>query len=143
MPQRSQLPASSAPSTEQFGFHRRRFTGLVSLALVGELDLASAPIADAELRDASADAEVVLLDLSGLSFMDCAGLRVLLAADARLREASGRLVIINSSRYVRRLLDLTGTSERFDMAWDPGTPAPASVGDAASVSPAFGTIDAR
>jgi hypothetical protein len=61
----------------------------------------------------------VALDLSALSFMDCAGLRVLLAADARLGDTCGRLVIVSSSRQVRRLLDLTGASARLDIVCEP------------------------
>jgi anti-sigma B factor antagonist len=88
------------------------------LAFVGELDLASAPLAGGELRDAGALGDVVVLDLLALSFIDCAGLRVLLAADARLRQTGGRLVIVHSSRQVRRLFDLTGVTARLDMVWD-------------------------
>ena len=90
------------------------------MAFVGELDLASAPLADLELVRISAGGGVVVLDLSGVSFMDCAGLEVLLAADARLRESRGRLVIMGSPRQIRRLLDLTGASARLNLAWDPG-----------------------
>ena len=108
-------PAGSAP----LAFESRGFPDAVFVTLVGELDLASAPLADARLRDASTDADLVALDLSALSFMDCAGLRVLLAADARQRNTGGRLVIVSSSRQVQRLLDLAGVSARLDIVRKP------------------------
>jgi anti-sigma B factor antagonist len=53
----------------------------------------------------------LLLDVSGVSFMDCAGLRALLATrrNAELRGGCMRLIAV--SRAVRRIMELTGARE--------------------------------
>jgi len=56
----------------------------------GELDIASAEIFEAELKNAlQSDASAVLLDVGELSFIDSTGIRALLIA-AGLSEANGR-----------------------------------------------------
>ena len=56
----------------------------------------------------------MILDLSGLEFIDVTGLRVLLRARERARGAGIELAVINASRGVRRLLSVTGTTELLD-----------------------------
>lgn len=74
--------------------------------LEGELDMATADDLSQLLRAAAADGGPVLLDLSGISFMDSSGLRVLLEA-AELIRGSGSLVIVHPSAQVRRLLEIS------------------------------------
>ena len=59
--------------------------GVVGVAAVGELDVVGAPDLERALRGAEADAELVVLDLRELEFMDAGGAHVLLAADERIR----------------------------------------------------------
>jgi anti-anti-sigma factor len=67
-----------------------------TVAVVGELDVATAPTLRALL-----DAESVrVVDLSGVTFIDVAGLRVLLERR--------HLVVRSPSRPVRRLIELCG-----------------------------------
>ncbi len=80
------------------------------LALHGELDLASAPALDQQLRAAEEiGIRRVVVDLSGLEFIDSAGLHVLLDADRRLREHGPGLVLRRGPRAVQRIFELTGT----------------------------------
>lgn len=58
----------------------------------------------------------LLLDLSDLTFIDSAGLRVLIDADRALRENGGRLVLRAPSRPVLRILDIAGLREQFQIA---------------------------
>ena len=53
----------------------------------------------------------LLLDLSGVSFMDCAGLRALLAARRQAEMRGGFLRLIAASAAVRRITELTGADE--------------------------------
>jgi anti-sigma B factor antagonist len=62
--------------------------GCSRLTLRGELDLGTAPQLEQALADANGD---VLLDLSGLTFMDSTGVRVLLEA---AEHRAGRLRIV-------------------------------------------------
>ena len=90
--------------------------GGVHVALAGELDLASAPKLEDELKRVEADGPaVIVLDLQSLSFMDSSGLRALLAADARAREAGRRLVLVRGDERVQRVLRITRLDERLEI----------------------------
>jgi anti-anti-sigma factor len=85
------------------------------LRLEGELDLASAP----ELRKRFDEAEgSLVLDFARVTFIDSAVLKELLRARAELAERGVRLVLAGVTAPVRRLLDLTRTSELFEDAPD-------------------------
>ena len=83
----------------------------VRLEWAGDLDIASASVLSTALAVlADLGSRRVVLDLSGVAFMDCAGLGALLDADTRL---PGGLVLVGPSAPVRRLLGLTGLTDRF------------------------------
>ena len=69
--------------------------GLVHVALKGELDLSTVAKVQDELRRVEeGEPPVVVLDLSRLTFLDSTGLRCLVTADERAREAGRRVVIV-------------------------------------------------
>lgn len=79
------------------------------LRLRGELDASNRD----HLRSAISSAlenrpPVLVVDLSGLGFMDCAGLSVLVWAHKRLAGCGHRLIITGAKPVVQRLLHLTG-----------------------------------
>ncbi len=86
------------------------------MALSGELDLASAPLAEQALQD-----QVDVLDLSGLEFMDSAGVRVIVRACRGRQET---LIIYGARRAVRRILEFSGLSRSlvFEDAQDATDP---------------------
>ena len=51
------------------------------------------------------------MDVSGVSFMDCAGLRALLATRRRAELRGGFMRLIATSAAVRQIIELTGTHE--------------------------------
>lgn len=70
------------------------------IALVGELDLANAADVEAELlRVEATDAHAIVLDLSGLTFMDSTGIRMLVVSYSRARADSNRLTIIRPTGH--------------------------------------------
>ena len=84
------------------------------IALVGELDLHGAERVAQELARAEAtDARRIVLDLSGLQFIDSSGVRLILAAHARSRMAGDRLALIPGPRPVQRVFELTGVTDRL------------------------------
>jgi anti-sigma B factor antagonist len=86
------------------------------LSLTGELDITTLPLARAELVGAEqADPAVLVVDLSQLRFMDSSGVRLVLQADSRARDAHRRLVIIPGERP-RRVFELLGLLDRLDLA---------------------------
>ncbi|HEY2176015.1 MAG TPA: STAS domain-containing protein [Mycobacteriales bacterium] len=76
----------------------------------GELDMFTAPMLDEAINRLRQDGfgRAVILDLRHLTFMDCAGLSVLVRHHAGLHADGGRLLLLHPSRPVARLLTLTG-----------------------------------
>lgn len=84
------------------------------IAVAGELDLASGPELEAELeRIAGPDTRLLVIDLSGLDFMDSTGLSIIVRAHQRLGGEGCELGLVRGSPQVQRLLDLTGVAERL------------------------------
>jgi anti-sigma B factor antagonist len=93
-----------------FDLQVRQQEGWVVLAVVGEVDLASAP----KVRQAVIDALAagggppsVVLDLGSVDFIDSSGLGVVLGALKRVRAAGGRLRVVVREPQVRRIFELT------------------------------------
>lgn len=91
--------------------------GAVRVSLRGELDLASARQMEEHFDAIDEQAPTrVVVDLSGLAFIDSSGLRVLLLADARAREHSYELVLLAGPEPVQRVFEMTGALDilRFE-----------------------------
>lgn len=81
----------------------------------GELDIATVEVLERDLRAAEqTDADSIVLDLSGLSFIDSTGLKLLLDANERSAGAD-RLRIIAGAPALERLLDIVGLRERLPL----------------------------
>lgn len=81
----------------------------VVVSATGELDAHSAPVLDAELRPLSQRAGVALIvDLSGVGFIDSTGLGVLVAALKHVREVGGSLDVVATAPRVLKVFALTG-----------------------------------
>jgi anti-anti-sigma factor len=85
------------------------------LALSGELDLASTPILERELKALeSAGATKILIDLAGVGFMDSTGLQALLRARERAMTVEGiQLSLRRGPHQVQRVFELTKTIDAF------------------------------
>ncbi|MCI3948918.1 MAG: anti-sigma-factor antagonist [Acidimicrobiales bacterium] len=76
---------------------------------LGELDLASAPAMGAALaRLLRSDHRAVVMDLSRLTFSDCAGLRPVRRAIREARTQGTEIELRGALPAVRRVLELTG-----------------------------------
>jgi len=88
--------------------------GETVVAATGELDVNTAP----ELRERlsgliSAGSTSILLELSGVTFVDSTALSVLVSALKRLRQADGDLQLSSPSPSVRRVFEITGLTRLF------------------------------
>ena len=86
------------------------------LALAGEFDAASA--SDAQKRMFGLDLRPggrLVLDLSGLTFMDSTGIRMILRADEYARGHGARLVVVRPPGNVMRVLELVGLDEQLEL----------------------------
>jgi anti-sigma B factor antagonist len=86
------------------------------VAPTGELDLSGATVLEAELDRLAAEPELgtIVLDLRGLEFMDSSGLRLIVMADMRAREAGRRFALVKGTDTVHRVFEITRMSERLD-----------------------------
>ncbi len=99
-----------------------------AVTAVGELDLASAGVLEGRLRDLhDAGFAHLVLDLQDVSFADCAGLRIVLAADRRAREAGRRFTVLGACRQVRQLFALTAADHQLEYAEQPALAVPATI----------------
>jgi anti-anti-sigma factor len=86
--------------------------GLGSLRLLGELDAAGVPEVWAQLVGVDEDVE---LDCAGLTFIDASGVKLLVAIQAACQARGAKLSIVNPSRCLIRLIDLTGLAAKLDV----------------------------
>jgi anti-anti-sigma factor len=93
---------------------RRDATAFITAA--GELDVSTVDSLEREIRTAEqGDAEEIVLDLSGLTFVDSTGLRLVLEVNSRCGGDTGRLRVIGGSASLERLLDVVGLRERLPL----------------------------
>jgi anti-anti-sigma factor len=86
--------------------------GTATVKLIGELDLDGTDKAtEALVGHAGTDVKNVVVDASGLTFLDSSGLRVLLQAREQLSDADVTLSLENATGPVQRVLEMTGTLE--------------------------------
>ncbi len=82
--------------------------GATVLIVVGELDIATAPVLDEKLQAATADrAGPVIVDLDGVSFMDSSGLQVVVA-HTLARQNGAQVLLTRGSAQVHRLFEVSG-----------------------------------
>jgi anti-sigma B factor antagonist len=79
----------------------------------GDLDLSTASDLAMVIEHDCRPGEDLILDLSRLSFLDCAGLRVLLYAQARADQGGGQLELVRGTDSVQRMLRLAGLEDRL------------------------------
>jgi anti-sigma B factor antagonist len=82
--------------------------GVRRVALLGELDMIGAPEVEARLRQLAREGVSVRLDLSGLTFMDSTGVRVLFGAAKDVDGVGPQLEIVRPVGEVWRVIELTG-----------------------------------
>jgi anti-sigma B factor antagonist len=92
------------------------------IAVAGEIDVCSAPVMHACLRQAADICDIsadgghdLVVDLSAVTFMDASGLSVLLRADHRARRAGRRLRVAAPTPAISRLLQITLLDSYFDL----------------------------
>jgi anti-sigma B factor antagonist len=99
----------------EFSIELEQKGGRVCVRVSGELDLATVPSLYERLRvdgaEGAAHADRVLLDLSGVTFIDSTGLRAVLD----LHEQFGERLRIRPGDVTTRLLTLAGAADRLPL----------------------------
>jgi anti-anti-sigma factor len=101
--------------------------GCERVIAVGEIDLSTGSRLTDALRGAQARAPSVVLDLSGVTFIDAGGARILLAADRHARAAAGTFAIAHPEPPVERVLQLVAADRTLViLRHDVPSPEPAT-----------------
>jgi anti-sigma B factor antagonist len=104
---RDHLDSVGVATSSDFDVRTEALPGDADAVFVtGELDLATAP----RLKEALAalTGDVVVVDLSGCTFLDSAGIRALVDTARTLAEADRDLRVVTSDAGILRLLEITG-----------------------------------
>ena len=96
----------------KLSIQRRHDAGRVLVALSGELDVSSAPELERCLSELEAESHSdVVLDLSELSFVDSAGISVLVKAKHQAEAKGRQLVLRGPPPQVQRIFAVIGISD--------------------------------
>lgn len=91
--------------------------GFTIVTVKGEVDLYSSPrMREALMTSASRKKPQVIVDLSGVTYMDSSGIATLVEALKLTRKQSGRLVIAGLSDRVREVFELARLESVFELS---------------------------
>jgi len=89
--------------------------GHVVVTLRGELDLIDAAYVAATLAALADRQPAIVVDLTGLEFIDCSGVKALARGRRQARQAGGDLVLAVPQPQVMRLLTSTASAHGFSI----------------------------
>ncbi len=93
---------------------QRRTAGMPVLSLTGRLDFDTAPgLRKALMKHAGGSESPLILDLSGLEFIDTAGVATLIEAELRWRDGKGRMVLFGLREPIAVAVDTMHVTDLF------------------------------
>lgn len=120
-----ETPASGSPDTavsaevrseQPISLDVRKIDGGVAVLVIGEVDMVTTPQLRECVQEQIAERPgVLVLDMSGLSFLGSSGLAVLVETLEECRAQEIGLRLVCSSREVARPMEATGLTELFDI----------------------------
>lgn len=129
----------------RLGIDVRQVSGRPVLFVTGEIDIYTAPLFKQSVVNlVSEGTQNVVIDLTGVTFMDSSGFGTLLGATRRLRPGGGGLHLAGPNSTIQRMLRLT----RLDSIMQIHDSAEAAVeavkngGESKQPDPASGTLQA-
>jgi anti-sigma B factor antagonist len=100
-----------------------RDEGVNTVQARGEIDLMAAERLEQALQSVQDEpADLTVLDLRGVTFLDSTGLRAITSADARARQSGHELRIVRGPEQVQKLLHVTGMDKILPLVDDPTEP---------------------
>ena len=100
--------AAASHWSNQLVVTRRELGGAVCLILTGELDLASVATLQAHFKAIAQSEDHVIVDLSGLRYIDSTGAKTLLDAHRMLSRTGRRIALAAVQPMARRIIDVMG-----------------------------------
>ncbi|MGK5741427.1 STAS domain-containing protein [Micromonospora sp. URMC 103] len=111
----------TAGPSDQWQWRSAARTDRAVVTLSGELDVNSADELGDLLHAVIQDTPVVDLDLAQVAFLDSTILSVFIRASRTATDAGGSLALLNPTRHVRRVLEITGVLPLFGPDDEPGS----------------------
>lgn len=114
------LRAAQDPAEQDEGWGMLRVVGsnldgrTLTVRLAGDLDIYSTRELSNHLLSAEAGAPDILIDLSRLKFIDCAGVHQLVETGKRAGSRGGCLKLVKGPQRVHRVFALTGLESAFE-----------------------------
>ena len=104
---------------DQFSVLARRDGSRLRLWISGDLDLANRELVDAMLKAMISTSDELpaelRFDMGNVTFIDSAGLTILLAARKIIRDVDGKMVVIRPPPQLSRLLESAALTEEFTL----------------------------
>lgn len=89
--------------------------GVTSIALIGELDMATVPVLNNQLAALEQNGtRAIVLDLRDLGFVDSSGLHEIARAYRRSETSGRRLLVVGANPLTRRMCEITDTEFLLD-----------------------------
>jgi len=88
----------------------------VLITVAGEIDITTVPQLRGQLTLLAAGGRPVIADLTGVTFIDVAGLRVLAGAAGKAAASGGSLHVVSGRYQVQRIFALTGLDRQIPLA---------------------------
>ncbi len=92
--------------------------GITKLVLSGRMDIEGAMAADMTFSVAAGANQRLVVDLSGVTFMACLGLRTLMVSAKSMANKGGKMVLLNPQPNVEKVLETTGVSTVIPIVHD-------------------------
>jgi anti-anti-sigma factor len=110
---------SGEPPFEQFSVHVEAAARTHIVTPLGELDVLTVCRLQEAIDARSADCELLVLDLRGLTFFDTTGIRLVVETKQQAEEEQLGFALIRGSGPVQRLFALAGMHDRLPFLDDP------------------------
>jgi stage II sporulation protein AA (anti-sigma F factor antagonist) len=108
--------AHTQPAGRRFAWRAHERGSVTHIAFAGDLDTDVAHVLASALEASTTGRRLtIVLDLSEVSFLDSAGLRLLLDVRARVRRADGDVYICDPSPIASRVIAISGVAPYFDV----------------------------
>lgn len=102
-----------AEGIEDMEISRETFGSVTVIALDGKLNSASSQQFQDEVLDTAKDCAFILIDMTQVTYLSSAGLRMLLLLYRYIRENNGYLALTGLTDEVRDIMDITGFLDLF------------------------------
>lgn len=97
-----------------FEIAEKRVDGVSVVTVTGEIDVATAPdLKECLVTQADDGISAIVVDLSGVSFIDSTALGVLVGAFRRQEEAGGTLKLVVTEPRILKVLEITALTSVF------------------------------